>query len=195
MGGYGSGGHNKIKACNTCVNRIDIRLIKKWNWAPGIPYVWTWTFNGKSVGSIGFTYFEDCAILNYKHNGVPQSYKVNFSYTNTGYGKRSWFVCPGCGRNTAVLYGNNPIFKCRVCNDVNYKSSQLQGNLNSEINHRIDKIMEKLKYKDYNYFDGWAPRPKWMHCKTYKKLIDQLEFLFSQNMQYLSNRFGVGYYH
>ena len=41
-------------------------------------------------------------------------------------GVRRWFLCPGCGRRTGILFlvPGLPGFVCRLCGDLAYRSSQ-----------------------------------------------------------------------
>ena len=39
-------------------------------------------------------------------------------------GSRPWFLCPGCGRRVAILYGPGLPLECRVCRGLGYASQQ-----------------------------------------------------------------------
>lgn len=91
------------------------------------------------------------------------SYIVKIGETRTNYGYRSWFICPGCGRRTTALYYRWNYFKCRVCQGLNYFSSQQTHNRLEQIYQRIYKLQNQLgvEHDPLNTYD--ILKPKQMH--------------------------------
>lgn len=77
---------------------------------------------------------------------LGKTWTKRFHFTRTACffgGQRIWFVCPGCGRRAAKLYGRWD-FRCRRCRGFHYDSQydRMTGTAN-----RLNRIEAKLKRK------------------------------------------------
>ncbi|MEI7590824.1 MAG: hypothetical protein WCJ49_05885 [Deltaproteobacteria bacterium] len=176
MGGFNSGRQGGKKTTNQ-MNNLDIRRVQRaGRLKPGILCTWSWTRNIDSVSSINMYVGDDVVTLSYRitdqfGESRNYSYPVMIEWTPCNYGgQRAWWVCPDCGRRVAVLFGGRR-YACRHCHDLAYKSTRTAPG--SECYGRANKIREKL---------GWGGgvaspqgnKPKWMHLKTYLRLLKQL---------------------
>ncbi len=91
-------------------------------------------------------------------------------------GVRPWFLCPGCRKRIAVLYGRRierdgsklPIrtrsLKCRKCHDLSYESQHEEWD--QRMRRRANKTWARIGGRCGN-------KPKRMHWRTYNRLVDQ----------------------
>lgn len=205
MGGYNSGGHNRLKYYVEGTKRIDIREMQK-NGELKLPgtYLYTqkWGIGGKVTDSIGI-------IHNSRDNFMTVIYtiieidtgakedrrdRISLDYVMTNYGKRAYFLCPYCKKRKATLSYYSGGFKCRDCAGLNYKSSQTSDKM-EKCRQKAVKILKKLKYAP-----GWdcdlrhVPKPKNMHYKTYYKLLEQFQYAQYMRDYYFvqgCKRFGI----
>lgn len=116
----------------------------------------------------------DCINMTYSvhsRSGERRTIEENISVVWTPChlgGKRSWWLCPNCGKRVAILYLRMNGYRCRTCNDLVYKSSQ---------ESRFDRHLRK-KFKLCDKL-GIGPvetplfKPKHMHQKTFDRLCWQ----------------------
>ena len=104
---------------------------------------------------------------------------IGLTTTRPKYGGvRYWFVCPagGCGRRCSVLYReqrtNVRAYRCARCLRVRYES-QVLGKTDI-IAGRIARPLTRILLAD-----GSVARPRYMHRKTYSRLVDKIEPLLS----------------
>jgi len=102
---------------------------------------------------------------------------------------RHWFECNGvrCRRRGAKLYlhPRNPVFLCRHCHDLTYKSQR--ADRATRLLMKAGKIRARLGgRRDYRH--PFPPKPKGMHWKTYNRLRAEAEELTSMGswLQYRS---------
>jgi len=172
VGGYGSGlyGDGKGKTpVERCLS-IDIRQLQKQNVLDlkGKILTWNWTKNGENVASIGMIPKENHLLLTYLANKERITTPIYYEESETGYGERKWFTCPFCSKKCALLYLKGKYFACRKCHGLNYKSSQLSG----DMDYYHDQLMKlcKILKVEYDPMDPFPPwKPKGMHQKTYEK--------------------------
>lgn len=172
MGGYGSGlyGDGKGKTpVERCLS-IDIRQLQKENVLnlKGKLLMCDWTKSGEKVASIGMIPKESHLLLTYLMNKERITTPIYYEESETGYGERKWFTCPYCSKKCALLYLKGKYFACRKCHGLNYKSSQLSG----DIDYYHDQLMKicKILNGEYNPMTVFPPyKPKGMHHKTYAK--------------------------
>jgi len=50
---------------------------------------------------------------------------IYLTHSESTFGRRPWFVCPGCGTSRGKLYRAGRAFKCRKCLDLAYESTRL----------------------------------------------------------------------
>ncbi len=171
-----SGGHNRIKGNINQYRHINIRIMQHKNcFKRPCNFIYSWgadrniycCFDGYSLN-----------IFNDINKGC---YVVRIDKTRTNYGYRTWFICSGCGRRTTALYYRWNNYKCRVCQSLNYTSSQQGHDKMEQINQKIYKIQDRLQAEHDVLINYSIPRPKRMHNKTYQKLLNKLEELDEQS--------------
>lgn len=188
MGGLGSGfspgisGYRKLTTAEVLALDIKNIGIKREVKFKGAIISWK---KGSNIGMAKLN--EDEVILHYTNtiNGISKNYnyRVGLDYTICNYGgERVWFICPDCGRRVRILYQRKGMFKCRSCQSLNYilQQEDKRDYAMQSIDHKMYKIQDKLKTKRDidNIFH--IPKPKGMHCKTYDRLMKQLENLYIQ---------------
>lgn len=183
MGGLMSGfqGIRKLTTAEVC--SLDIKCI---NIKRRVSFSGTISWNKSSTISIK-KMNEDKVVFQYINtiNGIAKdyNYKVGLDYTTCNYGgERAWFICPDCWKRVRKLYLKRGVFKCRNCQNLNYiiQQEDKRDYIMRSIDHKMYKIQDRLKTKrDWeNVFR--IEKPKWMHYKTYYKLISELNDLYIQ---------------
>jgi hypothetical protein len=101
---------------------------------------------------------------------------IYIAVQKTGYGQRLFLKCPLCGRRVFKVYKRWDSFACRICQKLNYKSSQNSGE------RKIEAVIQRFnrRYKiDFNPFELRRPeKPKYMRLKKWEilnKRMDKLE--------------------
>ncbi len=105
---------------------------------------------------------------------------VAIDWTECHYGgTRPWFLCPGCGRRVAILYGckigrdgsklpiRNRTLKCRQCHDLCYPSQHEEWD--QRMRRRADNIWARIGGR-------YGNKPKRMHWRIYDRLVDQARY-------------------
>ena len=159
---------------------LDIREMKREGWLE--PRGWRtirWRRGGEVTASIGVLAMPDRLYLRYTHESwqgerQDHEYPVFFDSTRCNYGgERLWFICParGCSRRVAVLYSDS-IFACRQCLDLSYESQREPPW--GRAFRKAQRIHEKLGGTGFTG-DEFPEKPKWMHWKSYSRLVQQYE--------------------
>ncbi len=108
--------------------------------------------------------------------------QITVTATSCNYGgSRYWWQCPKCGRRVGVLYFNQS-YQCRHCIGANY-SIQLQQPID-RLFKRVAVIRERLGWPQ-GIANGKGERPRYMHHKTYQKLIAEHDELSQQIIERL----------
>ena len=180
MGGTGSGRHWYWDAKDTIEDYRSID-VGRWNrdglLTPNQSFVWHWSRDGESLGSISVRTESDRVILEYRQRRDGEewrheSYPVYLDWTSCHFGgKRPWFLCParGCGRRVAILYGGG-IFACRHCYQLAYPSQR--ETWDDRAARRADRIRDKLGWEP-GILNGNGWKPKGMHWNTFERLTAQ----------------------
>jgi hypothetical protein len=174
MGGYGSGRRWASKDTTSDYRQLDVRRLQRDGMLERrYAFLWRWSRNGESIGSISLHPEADRVTLKYRHGGAgeggtDQEYPVLLERTPCHYGgERVWFRCParGCGRRVAILYGGR-VFACRHCYRLAYPCQHESPG--DRANSRAWKIRERC--------GGWGSlldplfRRKGMHRQTFRRL-------------------------
>ena len=146
---------------------------------------WHWTNQGVTTASIQIKGGRDAVSLQYRirsygEDWQPVTQRVPICWADCRFGgERPWFVCNvyangiHCGRLVEKLYAGERLFACRHCNRLVY-SVQRIGPI-ERAHHRLARLHCKLG-ADYDGPEGPPPpKPKWMRCKTYSHLVQQIE--------------------
>ncbi len=175
MGGSGSGHWYRWNSKTTIESqyKIDIRWIKKRGYLhPGTSGTLSWGSSGEKYGSIGFRVETDRLVLNYRnqHNGGEWENikdEIFFTWTPCNYGgNRQWFLCPGCNRRVAVVYGGK-YYRCRHCHNLTYPSQR--ESQPDRLIRKAQKIRVRLGVSR-NLRVPILFKPKNMHQKTFDRL-------------------------
>ena len=174
MGGSGSGDWyrwNK-KATVESHREIDVRIIKKRGYLhPGISGTLSWGIRGENYNVIGFRVETDRLVLNYFNRQSDGYEKIKdeilFTWTPCNFGGyREWFLCPGCNRRVAVVYGGK-YYRCRHCHNLTYSCQQ--ESKPDRLLRKAQNIRERLGVSR-NITIPILFKPKNMHQKTFDRL-------------------------
>ncbi len=140
-----------------------------------------WSRNGEVHSSVGYDLDLSADApylrLHYTHARTTQmDYRVRLVTTRPHYGgERWWFVCPLTGKRCAVLYSpaGQPYFGSRLAFKLKYPSQNENGW--DRLLRRYHK--RKEQYGAPEWADGWFPRPKGMHQRTYEQRVAELDRL------------------
>lgn len=181
MGGLGSGlyggtGKKSKRSVESC-RGLDLRQMQKEEALSRERFGWKWVDqDGNSTGSIGVVPGEEGLLLLYKEDGISKEEMIYFAETSARFGKVKWFLCPSCGNRYANLYFVDSSFACRICHNLNYRSSQSADDL-EYFHWQMEKICRRLR-GEYDPMAMHPPeRPAGMHRKTYKRIFQQYEDL------------------
>ncbi|WP_078431011.1 hypothetical protein [Alkalihalobacterium alkalinitrilicum] len=92
-------------------------------------------------------------------------------------GYRYWFLCQ-CGKRVGKLYHGQLGFACRSCYDLNYVSQQYAKTDCSYFIWRMYRIANKVdpEFNKQGLNTNFPIfKPKYMHYKTYRKLLHKFE--------------------
>ena len=196
MGGSGSGDWYRWDSKTTTESQynIDIRWMRKQRYLrPGAAGLLSWTCRGVASGLIGFRVETDRLVLNYRirQNGGEWENiedEIFFTWTPCNYGgNRQWFLCPGCNRRVAVVYGGK-YYRCRHCYDLTYSSQQ---------ESRPDRLMRKARKirarlgASNSFMEPILFKPKNMHQKTFDHLRREADHASNLSLIIMGQRLGI----
>ena len=171
MGSSSSGNHGG-KRTTSGMWALDVRKVQReGGLGPQETFGCTWRRGCDVIASVDLQAETDYVMLDYRRKVDGEwrvrRYSVEITWTACHYGgQRAWWLCPGCGRRVAVLYGGSR-FECRQCYDLAYKSQR--QTLDDRAYKRADQLRARL---------GWGPgiihapggKPKGMHWRTFWRL-------------------------
>lgn len=177
MGGIGSGEWHRWNTRTTvedCI-ALDVRdLARRGLLTAGSAFGWEWSLGGKPNGNIQIQVQPGAVLLNYKtrpygaQEWTPRQLLVSLDRTACTYGGyRHWFRCPYCSRRVAKLHSNGGLFACRHCHRLPYASQAETPR--DRAARRMWKFRRKLETDSGVY---WR-KPKGMHSRTFRRLIEQ----------------------
>lgn len=176
MGGCGSGTWFRISKNTTDqYHAIDIReLGGKGRLQPGESGLINYSRGGTPTGVLLYSALEDELTLLYwyRYNNAwkPVDETLYFDYSDCNFGGvRQWFSCPQCGNRVAVIYAGH--FACRQCLNLVYESQRENPFIRSI--RRWEKSIQKLGGDRWT--TGIPDRPKYMHRKTYFRLLSEAQ--------------------
>jgi hypothetical protein len=111
---------------------IDIRVLKREGVLSEGKRNLNWLKeDGTAAGVISLETQRSRVILRYnaeelggKSAQIEEPISLDQTKGGTGW-NRSWFLCPGCGRRSAILYLGGKYFKCRPCVGLVYASQKV----------------------------------------------------------------------
>lgn len=181
MGGFGSGVW-RDRGAGRCEHyrRIDLAYLNRHKLVGRsvISGTLRWTRGHERTGSVNYTVTSDKFHLSYRTRAYGEEdwqsveEDIWFDWTDTAFGgRRRWFICPSCCRRCRILYGGS-LLRCRKCYRLTYES-QYEPAWGRAIS-RAQKIRERLGGSG-SMDEGFPPKPKGMHWKTYRRLEAQDE--------------------
>jgi hypothetical protein len=99
---------------------------------------------------------------------VTSAVRLTTTGCNFG-GERFWFCCPTCDRRAGSIFLVGPPFKCRVCLRLTYQSQRERHA--ARLLARAGRVRKRLGGAEF------GKKPKRMHGRTYKRLIEELKNL------------------
>ncbi len=180
MGGRGSGRYGfLIDKCEDFL-RIDLAFLRKENiLKAGNRGQLIWNRRGEQFASIRYVIEPAGLRLIYRTRGRGGDWQdvtdlVPITETPTQFGgHRKWLVCPACSKRCRIIYGGS-YFRCRTCHGLKYESQY--ENVISRTASQRHKLRNRLGQKG-SLDDPFPPKPKGMHWKTYRRLIERDEAL------------------
>jgi len=196
MGGSGSGYRYRWNSKTTTESqyKIDIRWMKKQRYLhPGAAGILSWTCRGEVSGLIGFRVETDRLVLNSRHRQIGGEWEniedeIFFTRTPCNYGgNRQWFLCPGCNRRVAVVYGGK-YYRCRHCHHLTYSSQQ--ESKSDRLMRKARKIRARLGASN-NLTEPILFKPKNMHQKTFDRLRREADDASNLSLIIMGQQLGI----
>jgi hypothetical protein len=111
---------------------IDIRKCKRNGFLSEGKRILPWfDENGEQLGAIWLEAQLSRLVLQYcasepsgKSEQIEEPISLDQTKGRPGW-NRSWFLCPGCGRRSAILYLGGKYFRCRPCLGLVYPSQKV----------------------------------------------------------------------
>lgn len=144
-----------------------------------------WLKNGNYDGEVHFLANKNEVVLSPKIRGYSGTIQiVPLGWTSCHFGgQRPWFIC-WCGRRAAVLYFGNKYFRCRKCLGLIHAS--VNESKPDRAYRKMLKIRRRLGCTD-NIMEPILFKPKGMHYKTFRRLLDEHAEAEKIHMQPLIN--------
>lgn len=184
MGGFGSGGHNRVAGTVEGSRTLDVMKLHRGGcFRPGYRGTWQWSYQDGTTATIQQRADETGIVLIYKYrpgfgDWEPVEQRVPIDWTACRYGgSRPWFrcVCSSgdryCGKRVAKLYGAGKLFACRHCYRLGYQS-QLERGPGIPL-HAANKLRTKLG-GDPGMASLIPNKPKGMHWRTYNAAVRRI---------------------
>ncbi len=136
-----------------------------------------WRRRDHEFASVSFRLMSDGLRLSYTQISSDGSVDVvdliPIVTTRTRFGGiRHWFECPACGRRCRKVHGGSR-FRCRRCHGLRYQSQYEWAPIG--IARRRWAVRECLDRGGREWSvaldDGFPPKPRRMHWRTYERLI------------------------
>lgn len=125
--------------------------------------------------------------VSYTHRSKPYKYSIQLSKTSCHYGgHRYWWHCPKCYQRTSILYCAG-LYVCRHCIGANY-GSQLQQPIDRAFS-RLNTLRTKLGWQR-GAIHGIGARPRYMHSKTFDRLVSEHDRLSAEVWQQTLDKLG-----
>ena len=170
------------RTCETCQS-VDVRVWhRQGQLAPDLLFSLTWASADEEFGWVNVITRSDSICLSYKifRNGrwewIDQRFSLDWSRCRYG-GRRPWLRCGGlpknswqCQRRAAKLFRVGDYFACRGCHGLVYASQQempLYRNVT-----QAQKLRQRLGGSE-DIFDPFPDKPKGMHWRTFRRLVDR----------------------
>jgi len=166
---------------------LDIRrLAKQKRLSAGTSCTVTWKARNYSA-SISVDAHATSVTLRYKRNDKHQCYEVLTTQTPCHLGgQRHWWLCPYCHNRCAILYCG-AVFTCRTCAKLHHPIQHASEFEKAII--RAEKIRHRLGWMP-GIAHGEGPKPKGMHWKTYRGLLQKYGLQEQDILRSVEKRFS-----
>ncbi len=194
MGGFGSARWQQGKDTTSDYRQLDVRRLQRDGFLkPGCTFGWQWPCGNGTMATINVHTEKNKITLSYKQRSnskewKDKSYTVWLDWTWCNYGDwRAWFLCPGCGRRVAILYGG-ATFACRHCYKLAYPCQR--ENTGDRMIRRANRIRRRLGWKE-DILNPNGDKPKGMHWQTFWKLERQHNVFLRTSLDGMKERLGL----
>jgi hypothetical protein len=151
------------------MHQIDVRVLARDGLLTGAG-VLTWSRGDRVTGLVSVHGDGDSITLAYAIDAQKIEERVLLDSTPVHLGgHRAWFLCPGCDRRIAVLYGEMR-FRCRHCHDLRYASQRESTKIRAI--SKVQRVRRKLGASG-DLTQPCPSRPRYMHASTYQRLLKQ----------------------
>ncbi len=111
-------------------------------------------------------------LFGFDRGGVVLNQTIQLDYTPCNYGgKRTWFICPDCGRRCVVVYGVNRTFLCRKCHGLTYSCQS-----ETKYKRTMRRVKKLLKNLGTSIHDDRIFKPKGMQEKTFIRKVAEYKW-------------------
>lgn len=138
---------------------------------------WGWWCNGERYASLNYYLDLENKSLQLSYNWREKPIQQTIGLTTTPMhfgGKRWWFICPHTGLRCGFLFSpvGQPYFASRKSFGLVYKSQR------EDLWYRLLRRSQKLenRYGVPEWGEGWFPKPKGMHLRTYHNRLAELDW-------------------
>lgn len=198
MGGLGSGRRWRTGSHETTddYHRLSVLCWHRCGYlVPHRAFSWQWTRHGERVSSIDVETKPDSVIISYRHRRGAVEWQDGRSVVRVVWtpchfgGQRPWFICPveSCSRRVVNLFAG-PLFACRRCDRLTYQSQRETSG--DRAARRADKIRDRLGWEP-GILNGQSNKPKWMHGRTFVRLVRQHDNDADVSCADAERRFGI----
>jgi hypothetical protein len=194
MGGMGSGRRSSYSGKGETADAapLDIRkLARQGLLTPGHSFSWHWTINDTEVSAISITANLGSVTLAYRRTSTNEDIRQVVAIESTAChlgGERQWFVCQGCSKRVAVIYGVSKYFGCRRCYALVYPSQKESPG--DRAARKADRIRKRLGWP-IGILNDSLGKPKGMHWLTYWRLKRHHDALVQVSFREMEARFGL----
>lgn len=180
-------GRRGDRLCTDDLWRLDIRpLAREGLLLPGSSFPLVWGPASAPSARLAVRCESSRVVLNssWREGAVWREivYEMRLATTNCRFGGvRQWWVCPGCGRRAAVLYGRGA-FGCRGCLKLAYRS---QRETPRDRAFRRANDMRRVFGWPPGVIQGHGPKPKNLHRATYLRLLRRYDAYVGAALDYM----------
>lgn len=169
----------------TCEDGVKFTMAKLQSWhnfrelVSSFWYTSTWSRNGDVYASIRYRLDVEGRCLYLKYNWRDQPIEQTIRLTTTPLhfgGERWWFICSYTQTRCAVLYSppGQPYFASRKAFNGGLPYESQSENHWDRLLRRSRKLEDRYGVPDWG--EGWFPKPKGMHLRTYHSRLAELDW-------------------
>lgn len=161
------------RTCTDAMRSVDVRELHRCGYLkPGMVYLTEWFRHGTPSARLKAKARHEALWVEYRSLGKSGDWHtfsrliaLERTPCHLG-GERVWWLCPGCAKRVAILYGGREL-ACRHCWGLTYACRNETREYSSM--RQSDKLRRKLGWPA-GVLNGPGSRPKGMHQATYERL-------------------------